>query len=389
VALLSAVSVWGLFRLDLSTDLRSLRPADAPSARAEKLLVDEFSLGLDTLTVVTRGRTLGEALDAAARVKPFLEARLGRDCQLTTPTDWLVLGARRDARLAALRQLPLGQAADGFGRELARAGFNVAPFGAALETLRALGRGEDPGAPPPSAWPRWMSELVRTSGPNAPAVAIHVRVPLGKAQETRPEELARDLKKIALTAPGASDIALASVPRVGAELRGLALTDLRRSSVLAFLLVAVVVVVTVRGRIGDTVLSFIPLVLGCLWTFGLWGASGGRIDLLAISTLPVLFGTGIDLGVHAVHGGRVRPEEGIRGTVLESGLAMLLITLTTGVGFGSLGGSQVPGLQSAGTLVAVGVVACLLATFLVLPALEALGRRRTMRKRDQTSESSQ
>jgi predicted RND superfamily exporter protein len=65
---------------------------------------------------------------------------------------------------------------------------------------------------------------------------------------------------------------------------------------------------------------------------------------------------------------------------MESGLAMLLITLTTGVGFGSLGGSRVPGLQSAGTMVAVGVVACLLATFVVLPALEALGHRRTIRK---------
>jgi KDO2-lipid IV(A) lauroyltransferase len=54
---------------------------------------------------------------------------------------------------------------------------------------------------------------------------------------------------------------------------------------------------------------------------------------------------------------------------------MLLITLTTGAGFGSLGASRVPGLQNAGGLVAVGVVACLAATLVVLPALEALFRR--------------
>jgi predicted RND superfamily exporter protein len=373
VALLSAVSVWGLFRLNLSTDLRSLRPADAPTTRTENLLVEKFALGLDTFTVVTRGRTLGEALDQAAQAKPLLTARLGKGAEITTPSDWLVLGARRDRRLQELRGLPLEQAADDFTRELAAAGFKVEPFQPALDTLRALGRGEDPGAPPPQEWPRWMSELVRTTGPNAPAVAVHVRIPLGKAQDMASEALARDLKKIA------PRIALASVPRVGGELRGLALEDLQRSSLLAFLLVTVIVVVSVGGRIGDSILSFIPLTLGCLWTFGLWGVFGGRIDLLAISTLPVLFGTGIDLGVHAVHGGRVRPEEGIRGTVLDSGLAMLLITLTTGVGFGSLGGSRVPGLQSAGTMVAVGVLACLLATFLVLPALEALGRRRRMK----------
>jgi predicted RND superfamily exporter protein len=371
VVLLTAVSVGGLFRLHISTDLRSLRPDDAPSARAESLLVQKFALGLDTFTVVARGRDLGQALDEAAQVKPLLAARMGK-AQITTPSDWLVLGARRDRRLAELRGVPLVRAADDFAREMTASGFNVASFGPALATMRALGRGEDPGAPAPADWPRWMSELVRTTGPNAPAVAVHVRVPLGKAQEVPPDVLARDLKKIA------PDIVLASIPRVGAELRGLAVQDLQRSSLLAFLLVALVVLVTVKWHLGDSILSFIPLTLGCLWTFGLWGIFGGRIDLLAISTLPVLFGTGIDLGVHAVHGGRMRPEEGIHGTVLESGLAMLLITLTTGVGFGSLGGSQVPGLQAAGTMVALGVVACLLATFLVLPALEALLRRRTI-----------
>jgi len=381
VVLLSAASVWGLFRLELSTDLRSLRPADAPSARAENLLVQKFSVGLDTLTVVARGKDLGQALDEAAQIKPLLQARMGKGAQITSPSDWLVLGARRDRRLAELRALPLERAADDFAREMTAAGFNVASFSPALATMKALGRGEDPGAPAPSEWPRWMSELVRTSGPNAPAVAVHVRVPLHQKQE--PEALALELKKIApKSSPG---IALASVPRVGSELRGLAVQDLQRSSLVAFLLVALVVVVTVKWHIGDSILSFIPLTLGCLWTFGLWGAFGGRIDLLAISTLPVLFGTGIDLGVHAVHGGRMRPAEGIHGTVLESGLAMLLITLTTGVGFGSLGGSQVPGLQSAGTMVAVGVLACLLATFLVLPALEALLRRRTMGPKDQES----
>src|SRR6185369_11105934 len=123
---------------------------------------------------------------------------------------------------------------------------NVASFSPALATMKALGRGEDPGAPAPSEWPRWMSELVRTTGPNAPAVAVHVRFPLGKAQDLASEALARDLQKIS------PRIALASVPRVGGELRGLALEDLQRSSLLAFLLVTVIVVVSVGGRIGDS-----------------------------------------------------------------------------------------------------------------------------------------
>jgi predicted RND superfamily exporter protein len=370
-ALLTAVSVWGLTRLDLSTDLRSLRPSDHPSARAERLLVETFSVGLDTFSVVAQGETLGEALDRAAAARRVLEERLGPSAEITSPSDWLIEGERLRRRLAELKALPLQRAADDFERELAAAGFRVEPFASALTAMRAFGRGEDPGAPPPAAWPRWVRELIR-SRPEGTAVAVHVRVPLGGADSESAEALARHLEE---ASPG---LALASIPRVGGELRGLAMGDLRRSSAVAFALVALVVIVSVGGRIGDSLLSGLPLALGCVWSFGLWGAFGGHVDVLAISTLPVLFGTGIDLGVHAVHGGRLRPGEGIRGTVERSGLAMILIALTTGIGFGSLGSSRVPGLRNAGSLVAVGVTACLIATFLVLPALEALLRRRRM-----------
>jgi predicted RND superfamily exporter protein len=376
-ALLTAASVWGLAQLELSTDLRSLRPSDHPSARAERLLVETFSMGLDTFSVVAQGKDLGEALDRAAAARKVLEERLGPSAEITSPSDWLVEGERLRRRLTELRALPLERAADDFERELAAAGFRVEPFASALAAMRALGRGEDPAAPPPAVWPRWVRELIR-SGPEGTAVAVHVRVPLGAADSESAAALARHLDE---ASPG---LALASIPRVGAELRGLAMGDLRRSSAVAFALVALVVIVSVGGRLGDSLLSGLPLALGCVWSFGLWGAFGGHVDVLAISTLPVLFGTGIDLGVHAVHGGRLRPDEGIRGTVERSGLAMILIALTTGIGFGSLGTSRVPGLQNAGSLVAVGVTACLIATFLVLPALEALLRRRRMREDEDT-----
>jgi lauroyl/myristoyl acyltransferase len=328
------------------------------------LLVDTFSVGLDTFTVVARGRTLAEALDLAAAAQPLLESRLGPGAEITSPAAWLVQGDRLERRLAGLRGLPLARAADDFERELRAAGFKLEPFAASLAALRSLGRGVDPNPPPREAWPRWMAELVKVE-PGGAAVAVHVRAPRGSQGG---EALAGELKQ---AAPG---VALASVPRVGAELRSLAIADLSRSSALALALVAAVVIVSVGWRLGDALLAGLPLALGCLWAFGLWGALGGHVDLLAISTLPVLFGTGIDLGVHAVHGGRLRPEEGIGGTIRSSGLAMILVTLTTGVGFGSLGSSQVPGIRNAGTLVALGVTACLVATFAVLPALESLRR---------------
>jgi predicted RND superfamily exporter protein len=378
--LVTAAAGWGISRLTLSTDLRALRPADAPSAAAERLLVEKFSLGLDTFSVVLRGRDLGEALDRAAAARRILEARFGPRAEITSPADWLVLGDRLRQRMAELHGLPLERAANDFQRELAAAGFKLDPFAAALTRLRGLGRGEDPGAPSFAQWPRWMSELVRlgskaagpAASPNAAVVAVHVRLPLGTGAKVDPEALARDLSRLS---PNRRDVALASISWVGAELRDIALTDLARSSALALVLVGAVVLFSFRGRVRDALLAVLPLTLGCLWTFGLWGALGRPLDLLCAFTVPLLLGTGTTLGANAVHWRRLHPERGLKGAPADMGLGLSLATLTTVIGFGSLAGSRVPGLRHAGILVALGLSACLLATVLVLPALEALLER--------------
>jgi len=376
--LVTAAAGWGISRLTLSTDLRALRPADAPSAAAERLLVEKFSLGLDTFSVVLRGRDLGEALDRAAAARRILEVRFGPRAEITSPADWLVLGGRLRQRMAELHGLPLERAANDFQRELTAAGFKLDPFAAALANLRALGRGEDPGAPSFAQRPRWMSELVRlgpkTGGAGEAVVAVHVRLPLGAGAKVDPAALARDLSHLS---PNRRDVALASISWVGAELRDIALTDLARSSALALVLVGAVVLFSFRGRVRDALLAMLPLTLGVLWTFGLWGALGRPLDLLCAFTVPLLLGTGTTLGANAVHWRRLHPERGLKGAPADMGLGLSLATLTTVIGFGSLAGSRVPGLRHAGILVSLGLSACLLATVLVLPALEALLERRS------------
>ncbi|HEY0510309.1 MAG TPA: MMPL family transporter [Thermoanaerobaculia bacterium] len=378
VALMTVLAGWGISRLELSTDLRALRPADAPSGEAEKLLVQKFAVGLDTFSVVLRGRTLGEALDRAAAARAILEQRLGPKAEITSPADWLVLGHRLDRRLAELRGLPLERAADDFQRELAAAGFKLDRFAPALATLRELGRGENAGALPLPEWPRWMSELVRLEKPPGgrepgAVVAVHVRLPLGMGARMDAAALARELARLA---PDRRDVALASFAWVGAELRDLALSDLLRSSALALVLVGAVVLASFRWRLRDALLAALPLTLGCLWTFGLWGLLGLPLDLLCAFTVPLLLGTGTTLGANAVHWKRLHPDRGFKAAAADLGLPLTLATLTTVIGFGSLSTSRVPGLRHAGVLVAVGLSACLLATVLVLPALEAALERR-------------
>ncbi len=369
--LVSLAAAAGLPRLSLNSDLRTLRPADPEASAAEQLLVESFGLGLDTTTVVVRGASLDAALDRAAAVRGVLASSLGArgaGAEITTPSDWRIGGERLAGRLRLLAGLPFARAAGDLERELAAAGLRAERFAPAVAALRALGRGEDPGAPPPAAWPSWMSELVRQEKGGGWAVAIHARAPQGAWASGPPPAV---LAAIAGAAPGAK---VASAPRVGAELRDLALRDLFRLSAVAALFAAAVLAVAFWRRWGEALLATLPLALGFLWTFGFWGMAGRDIDLLCIATLPVLVGTGVDLGVYVVYRADRLPG-GIAGAVRRSGVALALAALTTTAGFGSLDSSRVPGLANAGVIVALGVVLSLVGAVFVLPAIEALRGR--------------
>jgi predicted RND superfamily exporter protein len=374
--LVSLAAAAGLPRLSLDSDLRTLRPADAESGRAERLLVERFGLGLDTTTIVVRGASLAAALDRAAAVRLAIASSPGfgegSGAEITTPSDWRLGGRRTAERLRLLAGLPFDRAAGDLERELGRAGLRVERFAGAIAALRALGRGEDPGAPPPAAWPSWMSELVRREARGGWAVAVHVRAPAGVWPSGPPAATLAAIE--AAGGKPANRVSVASAPRVGAELRDLALRDLFRLSVVAAGLAAAVLAVAFWRRPGEALLAALPLALGFLWTFGAWGLAGRRIDLLCIATLPVLVGTGVDLGVYAVYRADRLPG-GIAGSVKRSGVALTLAALTTTAGFGSLDSSRVPGLANAGVIVALGVVLCLVASLFVLPAIEALGQR--------------
>jgi predicted RND superfamily exporter protein len=127
-----------------------------------------------------------------------------------------------------------------------------------------------------------------------------------------------------------------------------------------------------RGRPRPTAVSLVPVLLGVTWSLGLWGLLGRPIGLLELAALPILLGLGLDDGVHAVHGTRAHGPS-LAAAIGWVGPPIALTSLTTCVGFASLGLSHVPALRSLGLLVALGVTACLVATVAVLPTLDHRG----------------
>ncbi len=367
--ILSAAGAWGLGGLRLDTDPSAFRPHDHPAREAEQRLVDSFDLGLDTTTVVLSAPSLEETLERASAAEALLQQHLGQGLDLSSPTRWLRPQARQRERLKALEELPFAEAAEILEKELARKGLAPTAFAPGLAALRAFARGEDPAPLAPEAWPDGLKELIRHTPEDGTSkgtshAALRLRLPDGSWPEGPPAALLSALDDVA---PG---VQVASVPAIGAELGDLARGDLRRLSLLAFLIVGLVVLISFRGSLVESVLALLPVILGSLWTLGLWGLLGRPIDLLSLAVVPIMLGIGIDDGLHALHGAR---RAGLTASIRAASRAMTLTTLTTCVGFGSLTLSRVPGLANGGLLVAIGVAACWLATLLVLPAL---GRQR-------------
>ena len=141
-------------------------------------------------------------------------------------------------------------------------------------------------------------------------------------------------------------------------------------------LVLVLLIVTVAFRdIRALTLIFVPLGIGTIWTFGFTGLAIGTLNTFTSYSGAVLLGMGVDFAVHLY--ARYR-EERAQGGELEDavirawdavGPPCLTAGLTTSGGFAALWVAHFQGFVQLGTILAAGVLFCLLAVVITLPLL--------------------
>lgn len=114
--------------------------------------------------------------------------------------------------------------------------------------------------------------------------------------------------------------------------------------------------------------ALVPLVLGTTVAVGLIIAVGIPISVLMIAAFPLVFGIGIDDGVHILHRFDEGGDDPARA-VAATGKAILFTSLTTALGFSILFLLNHRGLEGLATLVVVGVGTCFVTSVTVLPVL--------------------
>ena len=137
---------------------------------------------------------------------------------------------------------------------------------------------------------------------------------------------------------------------------------------LGAVLVTLLLVVDLRS-FTDTLLALVPVGLGILWMLALMILLGMNFNFANLVAVPIVLGVGIDAGVHLVHRYRLEGQAGMITTLAHTGRAILVASLTTMVGFGSLTLASHRGMASLGALLFLGVGGCLVAAIVVLPNL--------------------
>lgn len=159
------------------------------------------------------------------------------------------------------------------------------------------------------------------------------------------------------------------------EIKPIAFRDAKKTSAIAALGIVAILIVTFRSVLLAAV-TFIPVVAGGIGAIGLMPLFAGDLDVVGISMVPVILGIGIDDGIHIVQRFFESPGENLVRLFRHTGRGVVITSLTSIIGFGSMTFADSPGMASAGPVVIFGVGTTLVTSLTIVPAFLQLLRGR-------------
>ena len=123
------------------------------------------------------------------------------------------------------------------------------------------------------------------------------------------------------------------------------------------------------GNIRATLIVLLPVVVGSMWTVGIMDLADISFNLANLVILPLIIGIGVVNGVHLVHRYREEKDKNVNILSRSTGQGVVLSSLTTMIGFGSLMVADYQGVYSLGLVLTLGVGCCLVASITILPAM--------------------
>ncbi len=164
---------------------------------------------------------------------------------------------------------------------------------------------------------------------------------------------------------------ITGMPAIASLMMNMVMEKGRTAVMLGAVVIALFLLLDFRS-LKDTTLAIIPLAIGTVWMLGLMSLAGVKLSMVSFMALPLIIGIGIDDGVHILHRYRVEGRGSVPLVIRYTGRAILLTSLTTMIGFGSMALGVHRGLAALGLTLFLGVGACFVSSAFVLPALLTL-----------------
>ncbi len=148
-------------------------------------------------------------------------------------------------------------------------------------------------------------------------------------------------------------------------------------TILSILLLLAFLILAYRSWWG-IVIPILVVVLAVVWILGIMGMIGQPLNLMLIVLPTIMFVVGMSDVVHVISKYLEELRSGspklkaLRTTVREVGIATLLTSVTTAVGFLTLLTSPMEPIRDFGLFVAIGVMIAFVMAFLLMPSMFAL-----------------
>lgn len=151
-------------------------------------------------------------------------------------------------------------------------------------------------------------------------------------------------------------------------------SDMMYTSLLAFLLIIVLFIVSFRMWTAP-LLAAISLIAGIVWTTGFVAITLGSLNMMTSMFAVILIGLGIDFNIHFISTFNQLRAQGndvptsIYETFLKSGNGILIGSVSTALAFFTMMVARNAGMKEFGLVAGVGVILCMISALFILPSL--------------------
>ncbi len=379
-AALSLVAGIAALDLDFDGDIRNL-DYQPPEVRAlDQRFQEAFGAGMAGAMVVVDEPTLSEALEANERVEALLQDAVDRGL-LASFSSTAPIAPSVHTQQERLRAV-VGDGAEERIRQVeaaaAERGFvdgYFEPFG---DDLRAVASGEVGPLTPEdlqgTAVGVMLDRRIGTSGSGVQVLTLVETASNGTAEVGRrrldegvfPHEVVEAIED---QVPGTIVV---SFPDLAARLMEKVRADLVRLAGVCLVALSVVLLAYYR-RLAPAALALLPCAMGLVYGAGLLSLLGIPMNMINVCGVAICLGVCIDYGVFVVD--RLRSPEAAgsaAATLGTTGTGVLMSSVTTVIGLGTMAVARNPSMSSMGLVVVFGVLGGLLTAGIGVPALVAL-----------------